>query len=58
MNGNIRQRRGGCWEQTVDLGRDLHGRRRGMYLTVRGAKTRARRRLLDRAAKLLGDHSP
>ena len=36
MNGSIRQRSPGTWELTVDVGRDLAGKRRRKYVTVRG----------------------
>ena len=47
MNGSIRQRTPGSWELTVDLGRDARGRRRRKYVTVRGTKAQARRRLRE-----------
>ena len=45
MNGSIRQRSPGSWQLTVDLGRDLRGRRRRKYVTVRGTKAQAQRKL-------------
>ena len=47
MNGSLRQRSPGSWELTVDLGRDARGKRRRKYLTVRGTKAQARRRLRE-----------
>ena len=47
MNGSIRQRSAGSWELTVDLGRDVQGKRRRKYHTVRGTKAQARRRLRE-----------
>ena len=38
MNGSIGQRSPGTWELTVDVGRDLSGKRRREYTTVRGTK--------------------
>ena len=44
MNSSIRQRSMGTWQLTVDLGHDTSGRRR-KWLTVRGIKAQANRRL-------------
>ncbi len=44
MNGSIRQRSSGTWELTLDVGRDLSGKRRRKYVTVRGSKRYAQRR--------------
>ena len=47
MKGSIRQRSPGSWELTVDLGRDALGQRQRRFLTVRGAKAQAQRKLRE-----------
>jgi hypothetical protein len=47
MKGSLRQRRPGSWELTIDLGRDALGQRRRKYLTVRGIKGQAQRKLRE-----------
>jgi hypothetical protein len=47
MKGSIRQRSPGSWELTVDLGRDALGQRQRRFLTVRGTKAQAQRKLRE-----------
>ena len=47
MKGSIRQRSAGTWELTVDQGRDGLGRRQRRFVTVRGTKAQAERRLRE-----------
>ena len=47
MKGSIRQRSAGTWELTVDQGRDGLGRRQRRFVTVRGTKAQAQRRLRE-----------
>ena len=47
MKGSIRQRSPGTWELTIDAGRDPLGRRRRKYVTVRGTKAQAQRKLRE-----------
>ena len=45
MKGSIRQRGAGVWELAFDLGRDAAGKRVRRFVTVRGPKREAERRL-------------
>ena len=47
MKGSVRQRSPGSWELTVDLGRDADGKRKRKYVTVRGTKAQAQRKLRE-----------
>ena len=47
MKGSLRQRSPGSWELTIDTGRDALGRRQRKFVTVRGTKAQAQRRLRE-----------
>ena len=47
MKGSLRQRSVGSWELTIDLERDALGKWRRKFLTVRGTKAQARRKLRE-----------
>ena len=47
MKGSIRQRSTGSWELTIEAGRDTRGKRQRRYVTVRGTKAQAQRRLRE-----------
>ena len=47
MKGSLRQRSPGSWELTIDTGRDALGKRQRRFITVRGAKAQAQRRLRE-----------
>ena len=47
MKGSIRQRSTGTWELTIDAGRDPLGKRRRKYVTARGTKAQAQRKLRE-----------
>ena len=47
MKGSLRQRSPGSWELTIDTGRDALGKRQRKFLTVRGTKAQAQRRLRE-----------
>ena len=47
MKGSMRQRSPGSWEITLDIGPDPTGKRQRKYLTVRGTRAEARRRLRE-----------
>ncbi len=47
MNGSLRQRSPGSWELTIDTGRGALGRRERRYVTVRGTKAQAQRKLRE-----------
>ena len=47
MKGSLRQRSTGSWELTIDMGRDLLGQRRRKFVTVRGNKAQAQRKLRE-----------
>ena len=47
MKGSLRQRSPGTWKISVDLGRDPLGKRCRKYLTHRGTKAQAQRRLRE-----------
>ena len=52
MKGRIRRRSKNSWELTIDLGRDAQGRRQRKFLSVRGKKADADRRLREVLASL------
>ena len=47
MNGSIRKRGKNSWELTIDLGYDSGGKRRRKYVSVRGTKAEAQRKLRE-----------
>ena len=47
MKGSIRQRSPGTWELTIDAGRDPLGKCRRKYVTARGTKVQAQRKLRE-----------
>lgn len=47
MHGSIRRRGEHSWEITIDLGRDENGKRKRTFITVRGTKAEAQRRLRE-----------
>ena len=47
MNGLIRQRSPGTWELTLDLGRDVSGKWRRKYVTVRGSRRDVLGKVMD-----------
>ncbi len=47
MKGSLRQRSPGSWELTIDTGRDALGRRQRKFVTVRGTKAQAQRKLRE-----------
>ena len=47
MKGSLRQRSPGSRELTVDAGRDALGKRQRSFVTVRGTKAQAQRRLRE-----------
>lgn len=47
MNGSIRSRGKGTWELTIDLGRDADGKRRRKFVSVKGSKSEAQRKLRE-----------
>ena len=47
MKGSLRQRSDGSWEITLDTGQDGLGKRKRKYLTVRGTKAQAQRKLRE-----------
>ena len=47
MKGSLRQRNPGSWELTIDTGRDALGRRQRKFVTIRGTKAQAQRRLRE-----------
>ena len=47
MKGGIRQRSPGTWELNIYLGRDDQGKPRRKWVTVRGTKAQAQRRLRE-----------
>ena len=52
MKGSIRQRSPGSWELTVDMGRDARGKRLRKFVTIRGSKSGAQRRLREMLSTL------
>jgi integrase len=47
MNGSIRRRGKNSWELTIDLGRNSQGKRLRKYVTVKGRKVEAERKLRE-----------
>ena len=47
MNGSIRRRSRGSWELTIDLNRDVIGKRRRKFVAVKGTKAEAQRKLRE-----------
>ncbi len=47
MKGALRQRSPGSWELTIDTGRDGLGKRQRRFITVRGTKAQAQRKLRE-----------
>ena len=47
MNGSIRQRGKGSWELTIDLGRDTDGKRQRKFVTAKGTKGQAQKKLRE-----------
>ena len=47
MKGSLRQRSPGSWELTIDTGRDALGRRQRKFVTARGTKAQAQRKLRE-----------
>ena len=52
MRGSIRRRGKNSWELNVDLGRDAQGKRLRKFVSVKGRKTDAERRLRELLASL------
>ena len=52
MQGRVRKRGKGSWELTIDLGRDAEGKRQRKFVTVRGKRADADRRLREVMASL------
>ncbi|MQF69588.1 site-specific integrase [SAR202 cluster bacterium AD-804-J14_MRT_500m] len=52
MKGSIRRRSRGSWELTVDMGRDSSGKRLRKFLSVKGTKAEAERRLRELLSSL------
>ena len=47
MNGSVRKRGDSSWELTIDLGRDDKGKRRRKFVSVKGTKAQAQRKLRE-----------
>ena len=47
MNGSIRKRGEKSWELAIDLGRDAGGRRRRKFVSVKGTKREAQKKLRE-----------
>lgn len=58
MRGHIRQRSPGSWEVSFDLGRDAFGKRRTKWVTVRGTKAEAQRKLREMLTTLDQGRNP
>ena len=54
MRGRIRRRSKSSWELTIDLGRDARGRRQRKFVSVRGKKADAERKLRELLTTLDG----
>ena len=58
MKGHIRQRSPGSWELSFDLGRDSFGKRRTKWVTVRGTKAEAQRKMREMLTALDQGRNP
>ena len=58
MTGSIRKREHNSWEITLDLGRDERGKRVRRFVTVKGNKKQAQRRLRELLTELDGGIVP
>ena len=47
MNGSIRKRSKNSWELRLDVGRDSNGKRLRKYVSVRGTKSEAQKKLRE-----------
>ena len=52
MKGSIRRRSKNSWELTIDLGRDVSGKRRRKFINIKGSKAEADRRLREILASM------
>ena len=52
MNGSIRRRSKDSWELTIDLGRDTDGKRKRKFVSVKGSKAGAQKKLRELLSSL------